>query len=1505
MANSLILQQQDYYVRVGGRNYVTLHYLGVSDDGTLKEVSGSGAKILSAVKDGASMSSYFRLQSKYLISDLPSDITSGVCQIELNAGYNSVVINVHIMDEDFIVCDDVCMMTARDGSTTLPIITGDDSPTSDVSVSWVEKPSDNPRVGWWSSGTTNSAYLKDYDLNLNNWYYNDDSIATDGTNLSPYEKVWKAVVSRGGVSKTVTFIQEVYGNLGAEVVYTTPVVVPTKLDVYKPVYMELEMSNFGNMSLESVESVDGVISDIKIIDLQYLKGNRYYAVIGIKDDGVLSEGYHSVRMLLRNTVSRESVTVDTSFKVAVPASDEYQIWDEGISEELVFEFDDHVGNPTEWVNFSLSVSQSGYGAKTEPDNFYEGLPDFVYFNGADAWMLNMYVKTAQMIEDEYTFPLYFYVDGVRYKSPVDVILRKRSKVRIHENDWLKRNTKDIYCVSRKSIPLGSKQYVVVDYTGKDSAPAVSECRCLRHFGSAYQATEVDVVVEGNTVTKAWEVTIPANETDLTISGLFFAIGTGSDTSEMPSNEIQYITTNNDFYVNFPYKVTENQPEYFNAVYHAGTELTFEKPDDVLINITGIDDMGDGRMLMQGTILVKIENNESFVTVTVSDGTVTTVKYIVVVSAEIPLTVDMPKEVTEETAVEFTANYNTGKSLSFTHSDKVHMEVVEETDNPDGSTTATCTLFVDWDNEESVITVEVNDGSTVVRKQINVKGHHIPMTTNIPDEVLEETQLDIQINYTTGNALVVSGIPEDVDMYKISDVENGDGSSTAVYYFYVYEEYEDATVDITISDGVETITETVNIIANEKPDIPMAAPTISINRYADLNFPQEGGTKYITITYTNTSIVNINTPYSPAYGVTIADETKTAIGNKVEIYYAVTVSSTTTERDIPLIFSCVGNDGSSCTETFTGVQSGEENASGISLTPESETIPATGGYFENAIKAVFSNTDGNHSTNVRVYNVDSSGRYVELTGHSEAWLKCFLNSYGGDTTRTEYYDISCKANSSTEPSTGVIRFTYTDVSGTTQSKEFIVILEAADGEPDEFEPQVQPYVTQLKFKVDGSNAVQYIDYFNVMYQDFSGGTINAPISDVGWFRIVRSEQQNSDSDGILMRYYYEVDPNELTVARMGEVICSGNVNGIRYSATISLTQARVEVPDDDDDPDTDTEDIPVIEGKYIGQIWKDVEFDFGSQSPASYTIYMGDELIYAGKSYRRPGESGNKILVNKIVQDYLIQPQLDLESVGWFVNTKEFTLRNADGSKISHTYFFVNDWSYSDDFRTGNLSHHILNKQRAVRGQMFPFSIFGAGEQVAIEYGVRYMDGHTDAYGKPVEDWWSTEYITNGVSTDFFTVARRDAKYIDSVWVGDDTYYPEEKEAIPYVLYYINPWGGFDWFPITGNVVIKDSLTQYKYTKNYNNTSLDFGNRKYLTSIDRKYEVNTGWMTQQESERMWYLLESNVVYLHDIKNDKIYPVLISDTEIEHKKRNATQKLINYKFTCQLSHNRKRL
>lgn len=1512
----LILQQKDYYVKVSTRykSQVYVDLLAFDEDGDQIGIgtATTNANItVTGRKDGVVYPNFSWSTGKLLIttpnfSSVP-ELEVGVYEVEFNAGHNSVVANIHYVSEDFVICDDVCYLSGRFGESFLPVISGDESATTPASITWTEIPDFSPYVnGGFESGTVANAPTKQQTIGLNNWQYGDTSYEfVGGDNHTGSERIWKAIVTRGSASKEITFIQENYNALAAEVVSPIPSIVITKQNIYQPVYVELELSNWEAISLESVSVLSGSSTDIKMAGFDYIKSNKFYAVITVKDDEGLSVGEHLVKLRLRGDDNRESVDVEVPFRVVKEVYEEYEVWGQDLYTEPIFVYDDKVGNPVEWDLIYLTKSPNASGS-TEPDNSYDGLPDFVFFEGRNSNLtVCMNVKTAQMVEDEYVFPFYFFANGVRYKGP-DITLRKGNKVRIRENEWIKRNKYNNYCTPKKSVPVGSQQYLTVDYIGKDACPASSSCNILRHYGVGYQSTEADVMVDGNILTKVWQITIPETaESNPAESGLYFIIGNDSDPTSQPSTEIEYVTTNRNFYVNFPYRVTEEQPESFKGLYYVGKPITFNKPDNVHINITSDENNGDGTATIRGSVMVVRENDEPFVTITATDGTVTTEHHMTVIAADYPLTVEMPKEASEETTVPFTVKYDSRNQIAFNHSPKVRIDILEQVDNGDGTHTANCTFFVSWENTDETITIEVQDGSSIVRKEVKITEYSVPLAHNLPDELEEEAQFNVQIDYTTGRKVTVSAVPEDVDfIYQHTEIGNY-GTSKDFYYLYVYEEYEDATLDITISDGVNTITKTINIIAREpeEPEIPMANPTISFSKGLNLSFPKAGATRSMTVTYTDTNIDRINTPYSTEYGVTIVqDGTAVVDGNSITINYSVTVPSTTYKKDlIPMIFSCVGLNGSSCTETLYGTQDGEtpaEEGNYIKLDAYTHTFPASGGSF--TVTADFG-FPGSSGLSVRVAN--TNGVYP-IT-----WCKATLKGGHTDDDGTEGHEdweITMTGSSTiTEPFSARITFSYTNYYGERASAEFIAIREAGDGEPETFEPAVQPYVSILKFKTDGRNDIQNVDYFNVFYQDFETGTIGTPISDVGWFKIVDSKVQETNTEGILMRYFYEVEPNELTVARHGEVTCYGNVDGVRYTATITLQQARYEVVDDDDDDEsTDTGDIPVIAGKYIGQIWKDVEFNFGSQSPATYTIYMGDELIFSGKAYKRPGETSNKILVNKIVQDYLVQPQLDLESVAWYVNTKEFTLRNADGSRISHTYFFVNDWSYSDDFKTGNLSHHILNKQRSVRGQMFPFSIFGAGQQVSMEYGVRYIDGYTDAYGKPIEDWWSTEYITNGVSTDFFVVARRDAKWIDSVKIGDDIYYPEEPSAIPYVLYYVNPWGGYDWFPVTGKVTIKDNLTQYKYVKNYNNTTLDFGNSRYLTNIDRNYVINTNWLTQEESERMWYLLESNQVYLHDIKNDKIIPVIITDTELEHKKRTASQKLINYTFTCQMSHNRKR-
>lgn len=355
------------------------------------------------------------------------------------------------------------------------------------------------------------------------------------------------------------------------------------------------------------------------------------------------------------------------------------------------------------------------------------------------------------------------------------------------------------------------------------------------------------------------------------------------------------------------------------------------------------------------------------------------------------------------------------------------------------------------------------------------------------------------------------------------------------------------------------------------------------------------------------------------------------------------------------------------------------------------------------------------------------------------------------------------------------------------------------------------------------------------------------------------------------------------------------------ATVEVTQARYELDD------IVVPEIPVEGDEYIGAIWKDVEYNFGLIDVVDYTIFDdSNNIIFKGRSCLRPNAKDNRILVNKICQNYMTIPELKDWVTSFDGGYSTFHLKSVNGDTLYRTYKFVNDWSYTSDFKTGLLSHPILNDRSVVRGQRLPFSIFGAAEEVDVQYGVKYKDNATDKYGEPIDDIYWTDSVLNDIRTVNFPNSRA-GENISQVrsYVIDGVEYPVVDCSTGYVLYYINPWGGYDWFVIKGKVDIVDELTQYTYTQNYNNTTYQFGKRRYLSEINRDYKMTTHWLKQDESDRMWYLLESNTVYLHNLKENKIMPVIIKDTSVEHKQKNRGNKIIQYQFTVTESHTRERI
>ena len=131
-----------------------------------------------------------------------------------------------------------------------------------------------------------------------------------------------------------------------------------------------------------------------------------------------------------------------------------------------------------------------------------------------------------------------------------------------------------------------------------------------------------------------------------------------------------------------------------------------------------------------------------------------------------------------------------------------------------------------------------------------------------------------------------------------------------------------------------------------------------------------------------------------------------------------------------------------------------------------------------------------------------------------------------------------------------------------------------------------------------------------------------------------------------------------------------------------------------------------------------------------------------------------------------------------------------------------------------------------------------------------------------------------------------------------------------VFIYRNRFGGWDSFLIEGNIIKTDNYTKLNYrTKGEYNQMPDFRSSKYMdekhtdnVSINTTYEAYTGWLSDEEAERLvFHLLSSPIVYFQDLnKENQLYdtdylsliPVRLTASSAEYKKFRNGRRLVNY-------------
>lgn len=280
------------------------------------------------------------------------------------------------------------------------------------------------------------------------------------------------------------------------------------------------------------------------------------------------------------------------------------------------------------------------------------------------------------------------------------------------------------------------------------------------------------------------------------------------------------------------------------------------------------------------------------------------------------------------------------------------------------------------------------------------------------------------------------------------------------------------------------------------------------------------------------------------------------------------------------------------------------------------------------------------------------------------------------------------------------------------------------------------------------------------------------------------------------------------------------------------------------------------------IWQDIYYTVSATTATTFTAFdyavqvVGGNTIYTGRAYTKPGTNSVSINISKICQDYIKDSFRDVDFRTLTGSTyfhpesyMEFNLINATNGTVLGTYGFVYDWSYEAwDGNNRTLSNPI-NGHNMTGMYSFNSSFSGA---------------------------------VSGITTQIGNVATGNS-------CGE------------IALYYKNRKGGWDSFLIEGTWTKKDTYTKYTYNRSYNNNTLEFENGTYHSQIVTSYQLNTGWLNDQQSENLAFnLLSSNEVYLHNLCEDKVYPIVITDNSATYKTyKNNSRKFVNYQINCEES------
>ena len=336
------------------------------------------------------------------------------------------------------------------------------------------------------------------------------------------------------------------------------------------------------------------------------------------------------------------------------------------------------------------------------------------------------------------------------------------------------------------------------------------------------------------------------------------------------------------------------------------------------------------------------------------------------------------------------------------------------------------------------------------------------------------------------------------------------------------------------------------------------------------------------------------------------------------------------------------------------------------------------------------------------------------------------------------------------------------------------------------------------------------------------------------------------------------------------------------------------------------DLNVVQnGEGFDSIWFDRSFEPSSfQVGENYHYRLQDhntnKIIYEGITV--PVSEEEKPLginIPRLVDSYIHSDELDGLREDMKLRTLKGSLSvdfydmNGSTPSLVKTFNYWNDWSGPGYKTVYDITQSINDpiNHKGCNYMVIPFCIY---DDELSSYSVVETKKDDTQVSYPM-----------GTPSDAFMYAAGEFFNAKSVSFkkGNDTLLTYDMDNCGEgFLLYKNRFGGWDSFLIEGNIYKYDEYTRLRgvYPKYPNGYGYSREKMTDRNTIKTRYEINTGWLTDEQAERLvFHLMSSTTVALRSFsdRTTSSFPynmvsVSIVDSSVEYKKFKNGKKMINY-------------